>query len=146
MLIESLNFKAYKNNRQTLSSICPWICMAENGIVRIKGEAFTCAYEFIAPDIASSSLGKINSIANMFNNAIIQLGENWTVQFELQRSRTEEYPSSNFDNLAAYMIEKQRELNFLLNKNHYRNRYFLIFTYKLPSQVESKIKNLFFLN
>ncbi len=144
MLIESLNFKAYKNNRQMLSSICPWICMAENGIVRIKGEAFTCAYEFIAPDIASSSMGKINSIANMFNNAIIQLGENWTVQFELQRSRTEDYPSSNFDNLAAYMIEKQREVNFLLNKNHYRNRYFLIFTYKLPSQVESKIKNLFF--
>lgn len=144
MLIEPLNFKSYKNNRQPLSSICPWVCMVENGIVKLKGEGFTCAYEFIAPDIASSSIGKINSISNMFNNALIQLGENWTVQFELQRIRTSKYPSSSFDNLAAYMIEKQRELNFQLNKSHYKNRYFLIFTYKLPSQVESRVKNMFF--
>ena len=141
--MEPLFFKPYKNTKKPLSSICPWICITD-GIARLKGDALTCAYEFIAPDIASSSIGKINSISNMFNNALIQLGENWTIQFELQRKRTNIYPSSNFDNLAAYLIEKQRELNFQLNNSHYQNRYFLIFTYKLPSQIESKVKNMFF--
>ena len=141
MLIEPLNFKFYKNKGTQLSTLCPWVCMADEGVAQIKGNAFTCAYEFIAPDIASASYAKINSISNMFNNGIIQLGENWTVQFELQREINNEYPGSNFENFTGYLIEKQRELNFSYTGNHFKNRYFLIFTYFLPSQAETKIKN-----
>ena len=144
MLKETLNFKFYHKKSTPLSSLCPWICMVEDGICKLKGEALMCAYEFIAPDIASCSIGKINSISNMINNALIQLGSNWTIQFELQRESTNDYPGSSFDNLAGFLIERERELNFHLKGNHFLNRYFLIFTYYLPSQVETKVKNLFF--
>ncbi|MCQ2601095.1 MAG: AAA family ATPase [Treponema sp.] len=141
MLIEHLDFKSYKTKGTSLSTLCPWICMAEEGIAKLKGNALTCAYEFIAPDIASSSIAKINSISNMFNNGIIQLGENWTVQFELQREINNDYPGSSFENFTGYLIERQRELNFTYSGNHFKNRYFLIFTYFLPPQAETKIKN-----
>lgn len=142
-MLEEFNFKLYKNKGTKLNTLCPWICMADNGIAKLKGEGFTCAYEFIAPDIASSSYAKINSISNMINNALIQLSSsgNWTIQFELERQENNEYPGSSFDNFTGFLIEKQRELNFSYEKTHFRNRYFLIFTYKLPSQVETKIKN-----
>ena len=139
--MKPLNFKFYKRNKAELSSLCPWIVMADEGIVKLKGEALTCAYEFIAPDIASASLGKINTISNMFNNAMIQLGANWTIQFELQRSQSNFYPGSCFDNFTGYLIDRERELNFTYQKNHYKNRYFLIFTYFLPRQVEAKVKH-----
>lgn len=139
--MKPLNFKFYKRNKAELSSLCPWIVMADEGIVKLKGEALTCAYEFIAPDIASASLGKINTISNMFNNAMIQLGANWTIQFELQRSQSNFYPGSSFDNFTGYLIDRERELNFTYQKNHYKNRYFLIFTYFLPRQVEAKVKH-----
>ena len=140
MLLNQLNFKFYKNKGTPLSSLCPWVCMADEGIAKLKGEAFTRAYEFIAPDIASSSFSKINSISNMFNNALIQLGENWTVQFELQRKSHNEYPASNFSNLTGFLIERQREINFSYDKAHFKNRYFLIFTYFLPPTAETKLK------
>ena len=130
--MKPLNFKLYKRNVVQLSSLYPWIVMADEGVVKLKGEALCCAFEFIAPDISSASLSKINSISNMFNNALIQLGSNWTVQFELQRSLSNEYPGSNFDSLTGYIIDRQRELNFKYDKNHYKNRYFLIFTYFFP--------------
>ena len=140
--MKELNFKFYKNKNVPFSSLCPWIVMADEGIVKLKGEALCSAYEFIAPDIASASYSKINSISNMYNNACIQLGENWTVQFELQRKRCDEYPGSNFNNLTGFLIERDREINFKYDRQHFKNRYFLIFTYKLPSMAENKIKGL----
>ena len=141
-MLKPLNFKFYKKHNQELSSLCPWICMVEDGIVKEKGEALCCAYEFVAPDIASSSLSKINSISNIYNNALIQLGANWTVQFELQRCKNDTYPGSDFESFTGFLVEKQREMNFLYNKNHYKNRYFLIFTYFLPSATEAKLKKV----
>lgn len=140
--MKSLNFKYYQKKGTPLSTLCPWIVMAADGIVKLKGEALTCAYEFIAPDIASASISKINSISIMFNNALIQLGANWTVQFELQRSQTDFYPGSDFSKLTGFFIDKQRELNFKYQKNHFKNRYFLIFTYFLPRQAEAKFKKM----
>ena len=141
--MKKLNFSFYKNKNTPLSSICPWIIMADDGVVKLKGEALTCAYEFIAPDIASASMSKINTISNMFNNGMIQLGSNWTIQFELQRSLSNTYPGSHFESLTGYLVDRQREINFKYQKNHYKNRYFLIFTYFLPKQAEEKIKGLF---
>ena len=140
--MKTLNFNFYKKRTVPFSSLCPWICMAEDGIVKLKGEALCCAYEFIAPDIASASKAKINTISGMFNNAMIQLGANWTIQFELQRSLSNEYLGSHFESLTGYLIDRQREINFKYQKNHFKNRYFLIFTYFLPRQAEAKFKNI----
>lgn len=140
--MKTLNFKFYKKHTTPLSSLCPWIVMADEGVVKIKGEAICCAYEFVAPDIASASQSKINTISNMFNNAMIQLGANWTIQFELQRSLSNEYLGSHFESLTGYIIDRQREINFKYQKNHFKNRYFVIFTYFLPRQAESKFKGI----
>ena len=67
-----LNFSLYKTQGADFASICPYMIMIDEGIVLLKGGALTCAYEFLAPDLASSSAAKINGIATMFNNAIIQ--------------------------------------------------------------------------
>lgn len=144
MLFEQLNFKHYHRVESKLSSICPWRLFAENGICYLKGDALMCAYEFIAPDLGSSSMRKINALSNLFNNAIIQLGENWTVQFELQRRINKKYPASNFDNLTAYLVAKQREMNFIYGNPQYENRYYLIFTYKMPKMAEMKVSSVFF--
>ena len=71
-----------------------------------------CVYEFVAPDLGSSSMAKINSISNLFNNCIVQLGENWTIQFELQRRINKDYPASDIDSLSTYLVEREREINY----------------------------------
>lgn len=144
MLFEQLNFKPYHRVESKLSSICPWRLFAENGICYLKGDALMCAYEFIAPDLGSSSMRKINALSNLFNNAIIQLGENWTVQFELQRRIDKNYPTSDYDNLTAFLVARDREMNYLYGSTHFINRYFLIFTYKMPKMAEMKVSSLFF--
>lgn len=142
------NFKVYnKNKNQTpLSSLCPWEFMISEGVCMIKGHsgALCSAFEFVAPDLGSSSAAKINSIATMFNNSIIKLGEGWTVQFELRRRLTNSYPQGKFSTETGAMIDKIREINFQQIKDHYQNTYYIIFTYELPSEMEQKGKGLFF--
>lgn len=144
MIFEHLNFKPYHRVESKLSSICPWQLFAENGICYLKGDALMCAYEFVAPDLGSSSMSRVNGLSNLFNNAIIQLGENWTVQFELQRRINNKYPASKFENLTAFLVERDREINYLYGNTQYTNRYFLIFTYKLPKMAEMKLSSVFF--
>ena len=145
MFFKPLNTDFYKNNesKNQLSSILPWGIMAADGVVLIKGGALCCTYEFTAPDIGSSSMSKIAAISRSFNNSIVQLGEGWTVQFELQRRLSNEYPGSEFKSLTGFLIDKQRELNFAYQKAHYENHYFLTFTYKLKSESSLKGKRLF---
>lgn len=134
-----------KKKSHQLSEYCPWIFMIEDGIVKLKDEALSSTYEFIAPDLASASFSKIAAVAASLNNCIIQLNGSWTIQFELQRRLSNEYPKSKSAvTLTAEMIEKQRMLNFSSTKRHYRNRYFLTFTYKLPSYLHQKSKNALF--
>lgn len=137
-LFTELDARAYKTKERTLASICPYVTMVDDGVVLLKGGAITCAYEFTAPDLASSSPAKVNSVSLMFNNAVMQLGRGWTVQMELRRSYSNSYPASTFENLAAYLVDRQREMNFSYAKAHFSNRYFLILTYQLPPEVEMR--------
>ncbi|MFI3257028.1 MAG: hypothetical protein R3Y36_01880, partial [Spirochaetales bacterium] len=134
----------YKNKGQLLTSLCPWVIMAEEGVCLIKNGAFMCAYEFIAPDVDSASQGRIAALGNMLNNAILQLGEGWAVQFELQKYPSNDYPGSAFSNKAAFLVENQREENFTTVQRHFVNRYFLILTYALPSEIEQKCAGFFY--
>lgn len=148
MFGSEFNFKIYNQNKnQTpLSSVCPWEFMVDEGVCMLKGRngALCSAFEFVAPDLGSSSPANINSIATMFNNSIIKLGEGWTVQFELRRRLTNHYPTGKFATKTGAIIDSIREVNFSNFKDHYQNRYFLIFTYELPSETEQKGKSLFF--
>lgn len=134
----------FRNKGESLTSLCPWTLMADDGICLIKNGALMCAYEFYVPDLDSSPAYKINSVASAFNNAVMNLGEGWTVQFELQRRLTPEYPASNFTNLAAFLVERQREINFSYVENYYENRYYLTFTMQLPPEIEQKGAGLFY--
>lgn len=142
---EKMNLNNLESKRSKLYTRCPWAIMASPGIVKIKGDAYTCACEFIAPDLSSASASKIESVANMFNEGIIRLGQNWTVQFELQRRITKKYPTpKEWNNLTGMLVDRIRQLNFENSDGYFQNRYFLIFTKKLESKIEKKAKGFFF--
>ena len=143
-MFRPLDFRFYHDRTFPLSAVCPWDVMIDDGIVLIKGGALCCGFEFIAPDIGASSDHKIASVARMLNNAVLQLGDGWTVQFELQRRRTGNYTSVTCENFAAYLVEMQREMNFSAVTSHYENHYFAVLTWMPPPEIEQKA-SLFFI-
>ncbi len=143
-IFRDINFKVYGQRCDDMSSLCPWTIMAVPGIVLLKGGALCGAFEFVAPDIGSASEAQVANVATMFNRAIMQLGKGWTVQFELQRRQSNEYPRSPSKNPAAELVEQARAYNFSGHGKHFENRYFLIFTYELPREAELKGASSFY--
>lgn len=134
----------YGNKGQLLTSLCPWVLMADEGIVLLKNGALMCAFEFVAPDLDSCAASKIAAVANMFNNALMQLGEGWAIQFELQKLKSNNYPSTTISNIAGYMIERQREINFSFVQRHYENKYYFCLIYQLPPEITQKSAGIFY--
>ena len=134
----------FKNKGTDLTSLCPWVLMADEGIVLIKNGALSCAYEFTAPDLESSAPSKIASVANLFNSSIMQLGEGWALQFHLHRRLSNEYPGSQFKSTTGFIVERQREKNFSYMKSHFENHYYLTFTYQLPPEIQQKSVGFFY--
>lgn len=146
MYTKPWKMSSFKQTGSLVSELCPWSVMIEEGICLSKNADLIRAYSFVAPDLGSSSAEKIASVASLFNRSLMNLGEGWGVQFEVQRSLSNLYPGAKFENIAGYLVERQRELNFMYEKAHFVNNYFIVFTYQLPSDVESKATSFFFKN
>jgi type IV secretion system protein TrbE len=144
MYLRPYKMSTFRQRGALLSELCPWVIMADEGIVLLKNGALSCSYEFIAPDLGSAAPAKFAAISNSFNNALLMLGDGWSVQFELQRELTGQYPGAKFSNLAGFMIERQREINFSYTQKHFENRYYMTFTKELPSEIEQKSAGLFY--
>lgn len=136
--------KQRKRKGAEFSSLVPYTIMCEDGIVLLKNGALCRGYEFVAPDVGSASANKIAMLSSMFNNAINQLGENWAVQVELQRRKSNSYPYAEIKNPAGFLVERERKLNYGLNAAYYENHYYLTVTYCLPTEIMQKTKGLFF--
>lgn len=141
---EGFNLKPYKDKRDMLSGFCLWSCMVDDGVILLKTGALMRSFIFYCPDLGSSSLESINAVSMYFNNALKTLGTGWSTQFEVQRYKTKDYPGAQFDNEAAFIIDKARENNFKKYGEHFASSYYLTFTKELESEIKQKSKMFFF--
>ena len=141
------DFKRFKEKNNKLSSFCPWsfpIGDFEDGIILLKPGALMRAYSFVCPDLGSASVESIHSVSFYFNEAIKQLGSGWGCQFESQRILCQDYPGSEWNNMAGYLIDRRRQDAFTQKTEHFINHYFIIFTCKLKSDIYAKTTNLLY--
>ena len=128
------------------SSWCPWATLLADGLVLLKNGALLQSFAFSGPDLESASAAEIAGVSALFNDAVKQLGGRWAVQLEAQRYKTTVYPSAQFDNPAAYIIDEIREGIYSAGKEntHFASSYYLSFTYELPSDLKRSSTRFFF--
>lgn len=142
--LNPFNLTMYKNKTDKLAYSCPWSILVGDGIVLMKNGSLCRSFLFSGPDIESTSADRIQSLSACFNNEIKRLGAGWGIQFEAQRYTSNEYPGAKFDNPAAFLIDRQREINFSFYGEHFESKYYITFTWQMPDSLTSKAKGLFF--
>jgi type IV secretion system protein VirB4 len=73
----------------------------------------------------------------------MRLGAGWAFQLEAQRFCLQEYPRSNFDTIAPFLIDRERDEAFNAAGKHFDSYYYLTFIYKPPSEGIKKLTSLF---
>lgn len=138
---------SYKHKMDKLCYYLPYnflIGKRNEGIVYLKPGALMRCYTFTCPDLGSASPESIAAISNYFNSAIKRLGDNWAVHFESRRQVTTEYPGTKWENQLGFLIDSRRKDFFQHKCNHYKNYFFLTFTYQVKSDLTSKGSTLLY--
>jgi type IV secretion system protein VirB4 len=123
----------------------PWnfITKFHEGVVIHKDGILQRTFAYRAPDTDSADALEINNIAVRINGFSKRLGSGWAFHFEAQRSQIRDYPSSPFDSLAPFLIDRERESAFLSSGRHFDSEYFITFSWKPPSENAQKLASLF---
>jgi type IV secretion system protein TrbE len=123
----------------------PWnfITKFHEGVVIHKDGILQRTFAYRAPDIDSSNAFEINVLALRVNDFAKRLGTGWAFHLEAQRFQLQEYPKVNFDALASYLIDRERETSFRAAGRHFDSSYYLTFSWKPPSESVKKLVSLF---
>ncbi len=148
--VDFLGSKFKLSQKHKMNKLCyylPYNFLIGNeseGIVYLKPGALMRSYTFLCPDLGSSSAETIASISNYFNSAIKRLGDGWAVHFEARRQKTTEYPGTAWTNELGFLIDSRRKDLFQNYNTHYKNYFFLTFTYQVKSDLTSKGSSLLY--
>jgi len=123
----------------------PWnfITKFHDGVVVQKDGVLQRTFAYRAPDVDSSGSLEINTLAVRVNDFAKRLGSGWAFQLEAQRSQIQDYPRSDFDALAPYLIDRERESSFVAAGKHFDSEYYLTFIWRPPSESVKKLTSMF---
>jgi type IV secretion system protein VirB4 len=129
-----------------LSRHLPWqyVSGTHEGVVIQKDGTLQKTFVFRGPDLEASAGIYVHDLSRHLSDSIKRLGSGWAVQFEAQRFVTREYPGADFDNLAGYLVDKERETAFRTFGKHFESSYYLTFVYRPPRELTRKAANLFY--
>ena len=116
----------------------------ESVVVVQKNGSLQMTYAFRGQDIESFSYSYVAVIFEYFNSQIKRLGDGWMVSVEAQRFIMRDYPESDFDSVAALLVDKERAKEYRSTGEHYDSCYYLNFVYKPESEVKQGIVNKFY--
>ena len=123
----------------------PWnfITKYHEGVVIQKDGLLQRTFAYRAPDVDSSDSSEINTLAVRVNDFSMRLGSGWAFHLEAQRFQIQEYPKADFDSLAPFLVDRERDASFNAAGRHFDSSYYLTFTYKPPSESIKKLASLF---
>ena len=116
----------------------------ERCVVIQKDGCLQMTYAFRGHDIESFSEDYVAMVFEYFNSQIKRLGDGWMVSVEAQRFKMHDYPASDFDCVAALLVDKERQADFRDSGDHYDSCYFLTFVYKPELEIKRKFAKFFF--
>jgi len=124
----------------------PWrfISSKTPGVVVQKDGLLQRTFAFRGPDLDASAAFYVNQLSLHLSNSVKRLGSGWMLQAEVQRFSTQDYPGSNFDTLAPFLIDKERSIAFRSFGKHFESSYYLTFTYRPPNEIAQKAVNFFY--
>ena len=135
----------FKQTKNTFSSLLPWAFISDfaEGVVIQKDGLLQKTFVYRGPDLESSKALYVNDMCLYINDIIKSLGSGWAMQFETRRDITTSYLGADFSNLAAYLIDKERENTYQQYGRHYNSAYFLTIVYEPPTETTNKLLHLF---
>jgi len=143
------SLKPYRNPEAGVDDLLNWAALIDNGIVQGKDGTLIGGFFFQGQDVASSTDGERNYIAQQANQALSRLGSGWATWSEAIRLPVASYSpreTSHFPDPITALIDQERRAQFMTTGHHFESHYLLIVTYTPPFRHNSQVVELMYQN
>ena len=139
-----MNLSEYQKRPDCLSDYLPWTALIAPGTVLNKDGSFQRTAEFRGPDLESSTEEELVATCARLNNALRRFGSGWALYFEAARIPARKYPTSEFIDPAAWIVEQERRGEFeeeSSQRDLFESVYYLTFQFLPPADRSSKAES-----
>ena len=139
-----MNLSEYQKRPDCMADYLPWTALIAPGTVLNKDGSFQRTAEFRGPDLESSTEEELVATCARLNNALRRFGSGWALYFEAARIPAATYPTSEFTNGAAWIVEQERRGEFEQETAHrdlFESVYYLTFQFLPPADSSNKAES-----
>lgn len=131
------------NYKKSYKFFVPFESLIEDGIILNKNGGFQSTFKVRFYDLDYMDQNEVSIINDRLNNAYKRLPDGFTVHFEVQRNKSDKYPTKNLKGkpYPTRIIDKIRE-NSVTKETFYSTEYYITLTYILKNESDEKIKIL----
>ena len=138
-----LNLKEYRGHADNLSDHLKWACLIAPGIILNKDGALQRTLRYRGPDQESATPEELVAMSARLNNMLKRLGSGWALYFEADRRPSTDYPQSEWQGGAAWIIDEERRAHFEDATRHFETDCYLTLTWMPPADKTNRLEKLF---
>src|SRR5271169_72905 len=107
--------------------------------IAMKDGAFLSAFECSGLDLNSASAEELDAHRAQANRALLRLDDGFMYNVDLIRYPSVDYPQRSFPDPVSATFDREREVHYAEEGQHFETRCFLTITYRPPSEMQTKI-------
>ena len=111
--------------------------------IALKDGAFLSAFECTGLDLNSASAEELDAHRAQANRALARLDDGFMYNVDLIRYPSVDYPSRTFPDPVSATLDREREVHYSEEGQHFETRCVLTITYRPPADVQTKIAGMF---
>lgn len=142
-----LAIRTFRDRAAGLPDLLNWAALIGDGIVQGKDGGLLAGWYYRGPDIAGSTDGERNWIAERINATLSRLGSGWTTWIDASRLPSTSYPppeASHFPDPVSRLVDEERRRRFLSEGVHFESEYVLVVHYLPPLRRQNKVVDLIY--
>ena len=137
-----LNLTEYMRKPRKLADYLPWACLVGPGIILNKDGSLQRTMRYRGPDLESSTPEQLVAYTARLNNLLKRLGSGWAMFFEASRRMATEYPISQFDDPASWIVDEERRGTFEEAGTHFETDFYLTLCWLPPADQAGRLENI----
>lgn len=137
-----INLREFKHSPDRLSDLLNWAAQVSPTVILNKDGSLQSTLVFRGPDLDSATEAELITVAARLNNTLKRLGSGWAIYVEAQRTSSNSYSVSEWDNHLAELIDTERKEQFE-NSSHFESRFFLTLIFLPPSDTQKRLSAKF---
>jgi len=132
-----------RDRRLSLADQLNYAFPIDDSTIAMKDGAFLSAFDCMGLDLNSASSEELDAHRAQANRALARLDDGFMYNVDLIRYPSVDYPSRSFPDPVSAAVDKEREVQYSTEGQHFETRCVLTITYRPPPDVQARAAGIF---